>query len=44
LRALSRFENDPYFLRGVVAQISLRPNTPSSAKAQKAVLAVLRER
>jgi len=42
--ALVRFENDSYFLRAAVAQISLRANTPSSTEAQKAVLAALRER
>jgi hypothetical protein len=42
--ALARFENDSYFLRAVVAQISLRAGTPASAEAQKTVLAYLRQR
>jgi len=44
VQALARFENDSYFLRAVVAQISLRAGTPASAEAQKTVLAVLRQR
>lgn len=44
LQALARFENDSYFLRATIAQASLRPATPASAEAQKAVLALLRQR
>lgn len=44
LPALARFENDSYFLRATVAQISLRTNKPASVEAQKTVLTLLRQR
>lgn len=44
LQALSRYENDSYFLGATISQISLRPAKSASAEAQKAVLALLRGR
>jgi hypothetical protein len=44
LAALSRFENNSYFLRGLVAQISQRPEKPASAEAKRVVLQSLRDR
>ena len=44
LAALLRFENNSYFLRGLVTQISQRPATPASAEAKKVVLKSLRDR
>lgn len=42
--ALTRFQNDSYFLSATAAQISLRPATSTAAEAQKSVLAILRHR
>lgn len=42
--ALTRYQNDSYFLSATAAQISLRPASSASAEAQKSVLAVLRHR
>jgi hypothetical protein len=44
LAALLRFENNSYFLRGLVTQISQRPETPASAEAKRVVLKSLRDR
>lgn len=44
MQALSRFQNDSYFLSATAAQILLRPPSSTSAEAQKSVLAVLRHR
>ena len=44
LQLLARFENDSYFLRATVAQISLRTASSASAEAQKVVCASLRRR
>jgi hypothetical protein len=41
MQALARFENDSYFLRGIIAQSSLRAPTNASTEAQKTVLASL---
>jgi hypothetical protein len=44
MQALTRYENDSYFLGATVAQISLRPSSSASAEAQKTVLTLLRHR
>lgn len=44
LAALLRFENNSYFLRGLVTQISQRPETLASAEAKKVVLKSLLDR
>lgn len=44
LEAVRRFENDTYFMQGIVAEISLRPPTAKSPAARNALLAVLRPR
>ena len=44
VQVLRRFENDSYFLRATFVEIALRPATAASAEAQRAVLAVLRQR
>jgi hypothetical protein len=44
LAALLRFENNSYFLRGLVTQISQRPEIPASAEAKRVVLKSLRDR
>jgi uncharacterized protein DUF2785 len=44
MQALTRYENNSYFLGATVAQISLRPTTSASAEAQKTVLTLLRHR
>lgn len=42
--ALLRFENNSYFLRGLVTEISQRPETPASAEAKRVVLKSLEDR
>ena len=44
VQVLQRFENDSYFLQATFVGIALRPATAASAEAQRAVLAVLRQR
>jgi hypothetical protein len=44
MQALTRFENDSYFLHATIVQTSLRAATSASAEAQKTVLASVRWR
>ena len=44
LAALLRFENNSYFLRGLVTQISQRPETLASGEAKRLVLKSLQDR